>query len=390
MSSNEWKSYKLGDLCQITSSKRIFSNEYVDSGVPFYRSKEIIQKALGEEITEYLYISSKRFYEIKNKFGAPQQGDILLSSVGNRSGIPYIIKDSDGDFYFKDGNLTWFRGFDEKLNRKYLLYWLKSSLGQSLLNSIMIGSAQKALTIIGLSNLKINLPSIKTQHGIAEILSTLDEKIEINRQTNATLEAIAHSVFREWFIGSPKSGWENRKFGDVVEFIKGKKPSETSNQPVYGWLPLILIETFDTGSHVYAKPEKVVITQESNALMVMDGGSSGRVEIGFSGVVGSTIAKIRVKENIIGDYFLYYSLKEKEIEIRKHLTGTSIPHMDKQWLLSQNVGIPDMETKQRFEEIASSIRNKISMNLEEIRTLANLRDALLPKLMSGEIEVSND
>src|SRR5262245_46043272 len=109
MSSNEWGTFVLGDLCQITSSKRIFAEEYVGYGVPFYRSKEIIEKALGENVTESYYISSDRFEEIRKSFGSPQPGDVLISSVGNRSGIPYLVKDDDGDFYFKDGNLIWFR-----------------------------------------------------------------------------------------------------------------------------------------------------------------------------------------------------------------------------------------------------------------------------------------
>jgi type I restriction enzyme, S subunit len=194
-----WNNFKLGDLCEITSSKRIFANEYVDTGIPFFRSKEIIEKALGENVTECLFITRERYSDIKNKFGAPQSGDVLISSVGNRSGIPYIVKDNDGDFYFKDGNLIWFRNFNEQVKSEYLLYWLRSSLGQSLINSIMIGSAQKALTIIGLSSLYISLPPPSIQRRISDILSALDEQIELNRQTNATLEAIAQAIFKEWF-----------------------------------------------------------------------------------------------------------------------------------------------------------------------------------------------
>lgn len=120
----KWEKVKLGNVCEITSSKRIFYSEYVDDGVPFYRSKEIIESDEGKVIENPLYISVDKYNEIKEKFGVPQIGDMLLTSVGT-IGIPYIIKKKDC-FYFKDGNLTWFRDFREGLNSKYLYYWINN------------------------------------------------------------------------------------------------------------------------------------------------------------------------------------------------------------------------------------------------------------------------
>jgi len=113
---SEWKKFRLNELCKVTSSKRIFSHEYVSSGIPFYRSKEVIEKAFGDLITEILFISEERFREIKKEFGSPKEGDILISSVGARSGIPYLVKKEDGEFYFKDGNLIWIKEFSKTLN----------------------------------------------------------------------------------------------------------------------------------------------------------------------------------------------------------------------------------------------------------------------------------
>ncbi|MGB6014522.1 MAG: hypothetical protein WBG32_07310 [Nodosilinea sp.] len=76
---SKWEEFSLNELCTVTSSKRIFRHEYVSSGTPFYRSKEIIEKAFGETITECLFISEERFNEIKDKFGSPKAGDILIS-----------------------------------------------------------------------------------------------------------------------------------------------------------------------------------------------------------------------------------------------------------------------------------------------------------------------
>ena len=126
-----WGKVKIGDCCEITSSKRIFYSEYVESGVPFYRSKEIIETSSGQAISEPLFISQEKYDEIKRNFGVPQPGDMLLTSVGT-IGVPYVVKEDDY-FYFKDGNLTWFRKFNGNLEPKYLYYWVRSAEGQGVL-----------------------------------------------------------------------------------------------------------------------------------------------------------------------------------------------------------------------------------------------------------------
>jgi len=84
---SEWKEYKLNSFCKVGSSKRIFSSEYIPFGIPFFRSKEIIEKSFGDSINELLFISEERFREIDTKYGSPKEGDILISSVGARSGV---------------------------------------------------------------------------------------------------------------------------------------------------------------------------------------------------------------------------------------------------------------------------------------------------------------
>ena len=109
MSCNKFDEYRLGDLVGISSSKRIYAKEYLDYGIPFYRSKEIIEKHKGNEISTELYISEERYNELRERFGVPNEGDILLTSVGTL-GVPYLVRDEE--FYFKDGNLTWFKCFN--------------------------------------------------------------------------------------------------------------------------------------------------------------------------------------------------------------------------------------------------------------------------------------
>lgn len=167
-----WTYEKIGNHCEITSSKRIFFSEYVESGVPFYRSKEIIEIERGQNIGEPLYISQQKYDDIKSKYGVPLPGDMLLTSVGT-IGIPYIIQ-IDDYFYFKDGNLTWFRSFDDLLVSRFLYYWIISDEGQGILNNATIGSSQKALTISALNRIECPVPPIEVQTKIVSILSAYD------------------------------------------------------------------------------------------------------------------------------------------------------------------------------------------------------------------------
>lgn len=151
-----WQIKRIGDLFDITSSKRVYLADYVDEGVPFYRSKEIIQLYQGQAITEPLYISNEAFRNFKNKFGAPEKNDILITSVGT-IGVSYLV---DGhEFYFKDGNLTWIKSSFDKMLSLYLFQWLNSQGGKQQLLQSTIGTSQSALTIENLKKIKLLVPT---------------------------------------------------------------------------------------------------------------------------------------------------------------------------------------------------------------------------------------
>lgn len=145
---SEWPTVSLGDLTNITSSKRIFAADYCESGIPFYRSKEVIEKSKGNEISTELFISEDRFKRIKEKFGAPEANDILLTSVGT-IGVPYLVRNEE-QFYFKDGNLTWLQTSKSNVDAKFILIWLQSSVAKQAIHEVTIGSTQQALTIVEL------------------------------------------------------------------------------------------------------------------------------------------------------------------------------------------------------------------------------------------------
>lgn len=161
----EWRYLPLEDLGRITSSKRIFQREYVSSGIPFYRTKEIKELANQQKVTTELYIGKDRFSEIKQKFGTPCIGDILITAIGTIGEI-YVVENDD-DFYFKDGNVLWLRDFKDT-NPKFLKYSLISFLND--LNNLSSGSTYKALPIEKLEKHKIYLPSLQEQQRIVKIL----------------------------------------------------------------------------------------------------------------------------------------------------------------------------------------------------------------------------
>ena len=181
----EWKTYKIGDVCEISSSKRVFAGEYRTSGIPFYRGKEIIEKHAGNNPSTEIYIDVSHYNKIRDRYGVPQEGDLLLTSVGTL-GVPYVVKDET--FYFKDGNLTWFKNF-HGIRSEYLYYWFHSPRAKAQIDSKSIGSTQKALPIEVLKSFDILLPSLKTQDDIVSVLASLDNKIALNNRINHNLVA---------------------------------------------------------------------------------------------------------------------------------------------------------------------------------------------------------
>ena len=380
-----WEKVKLGNVCEITSSKRIFYSEYVDDGVPFYRSKEIIESDEGKVIENPLYISVDKYNEIKEKFGIPQTGDMLLTSVGT-IGIPYIIKKKDC-FYFKDGNLTWFRDFREGLNSKYLYYWIKSSEGTGILYNTTIGSSQKALTISALKNIKVSLPPRSVQDKIVEVVSAYDDLIENNQKQIKLLEEAAQRLYKEWFVDLRFPGHENTKIVDSVpegwrrgllkELISvnygkdHKKVPDDGNIPVYG------------SGGLMRKCNKSLFSGE--AVLIPRKGSLNNimyVDETFWTVDTMFYATMKQPHTAVFVYFFVKAFDMYSMNI-----GAAVPSMTTKILDAMDVVIPDKETLEKFDKYAKVYFNKIKTLQGQNEQLKTARDLLLPKLMSGEVEV---
>ena len=158
----EWPMVSLEAIADVTSSKRILAREYVATGIPFYRTKEIVELSNGGGVSLELFISHDRFESLRSKYGAPHRGDILISAVGT-IGTSWVVS-GERDFYFKDGNLLWIRNL-RAADPHYVKYSLDVFFSGEV-DNVVFGAAYKALTIVRLKKLQIPLPSLDTQQAI--------------------------------------------------------------------------------------------------------------------------------------------------------------------------------------------------------------------------------
>ena len=402
----DWRIKTLGEVCDITSSKRIYRHEYEEEGIPFFRGKEIIKKAKYEEIKEILYISLERYEQIKQKFGVPKPGDILLTSVGTL-GIPYMAKDDD-IFYFKDGNLTWFKDYCECIDNKYLFYWLKSPQMKNQIEATRIGVAQPALTIVGLKSYKIPLP---IQKKIICILSAYDDLIENNTRRIQILEEMAQRIYQEWFVnfrypghendqlvkselGMIPVGWEVKK---LREFVLNVRQSERAGDHLLS-IPYVPIDCIARKSLFLnsAKPgseakSSLISFQKYDVLFGAMRSYFHKVVISpFNGTTRTTCFVLRPIDPGYYAFTVLTLFRESTIDFaNSHSRGSTMPYAVWDGGLAEMPAIyPSKEVALDFNKIVEPMLKRIALGFFEQKNLRQTRDFLLPKLISCKLDVS--
>ena len=177
------------------SSKRIFEREYVNEGIPFYRTKEIVELSKGNRITTELFITKQRYDEIRKEYGVPKAGDLLISAVGT-IGVIWIV-DGRTDFYFKDGNLLRVT-INEKFTPIYLKYLLEALIGAYKLE-MSSGTAYAALTISALKEMLVHEVPIKEQKQFAFFVEQTDKLKLTIQQSLDKLETLKKALMQEYF-----------------------------------------------------------------------------------------------------------------------------------------------------------------------------------------------
>lgn len=397
----EWKKVRLGDIATVTSSKRVFANQYTKTGIPFYRQKEIIEKNRGEELSEQLFISNDLYRKMKMNYGVPQKNDLLITGVGVTLGIPYLVKDET--FYFKDGNLIWLKDISENVNSQFIFYYINSAEGQKTIWVRTIGSAQPALTIDLVKQFQFPCPPLETQQKIAEILSAYDDLIENNRKQIKLLEEAAQKLYKEWFVklnfpghenvkivdGVPE-GWTTKTIEELGEYLNGYafKPSDWKTEG----LPIIKIKemnqgiTKDTPRNSGEQIPKKYIIKTGDIVFSWSATLAVVIWTGETGLLNQHLFKVTPATSICRE-FVFQTIKYELDAFSNLTTGATMKHIQRNKLSQLSLAVPDKKIMSLYDKVANPIREKIINSKLSILNLQSARDELLPKLMNGEIEV---
>lgn len=360
----EWKEITLGEIA-IFKTGKLNSNAAISNGeYPFFTCSP-----------ETLRINNYAF----------DQEAILLA--GNNADGNFSIKYYKGKFnaYQRTYVITPIRG---KVDIKFLYYALSLCLKQ--FKNMSQGTSTKFLTVTILNSFSVQLPSISDQHRIASILSSLDRKIELNNKINADLEEMAQAIFKNWFVdfepfkdgkfvdselGMIPEGWKVGCLGDIAEITSGKRPPKKSKDKTKElFIPLIGASDIMgfTSDVLYERPILVI----------------GRV--GTHGVVQRFQEKCWPSDNTLvieSSYYNYVYQLLKGIDYSAINRGSTQPLITQTDVKNTDVIIAPENVLKEYESITSTLFSKHRANIKENSRLSTLRDTLLPRLMSGELEV---
>jgi type I restriction enzyme S subunit len=356
----EWEKKKLGEICELTSSKRIYLSEYIDNGIPFYRGKEISELKQNIQPKDILYISPKLYNEYKDKYGVPQINDILITAIGTLGNV-LVIK-SQAPFYFKDGNLIWLRNIN--LNSDFLAYLLE--VNRTTLELSAIGSSQKALTMVELRKLIFSIPFKEEQNKIATLLSLLDDRISTQSQIIEGLKSLMNGLIY-YFV---KNKVVNVRLKDCLNcnsstLTESEVVEQNGNYPVYG------------ATGIIAQTSNYIIDNEA-ILIIKDGSSVGKIQYAsdkFS-VIG-TLNYLTPKENVSLKFF-YYSLQVFNFE--KYIVGSGIPHIYFKDYGNEYIYCPPIKEQNEIANFLSSIDEKIETEKQILKKYTEQKKYLLTNM----------
>ncbi|MCA9350744.1 restriction endonuclease subunit S [Candidatus Saccharibacteria bacterium] len=287
---------------------------------------------------------------------------------------------------------------DSKIDKDYLFYYLKSPLARDYMIAHSSGSTVMHLSVKSVPSMPILLPSIEEQRYIGQQLKLIDEKIELNRKMNETLEQMGQALFRHYFITNPAAKtWSIGTISDLGQVITGKTPSKTRGDFYGNDVPFlkvpdmhnqtIIINTADNLSTLGANSQanKYIPKWSTTVSCIATVGviSLAGKEMQTNQQINSVIPK---NENYT--FFNYFVLTSKKPTLRSMASsGSAVPNLNKAHFENINIVIPSETLLEEFQHGIKSIFKIIETNLQEIQTLTTLRDTLLPRLISGKLKV---
>lgn len=405
---SEWKTYKLGELGTLARGKSkhrprdasfLYGGQY-----PFIQTGDI--KAANHRINKHTQTYSEEGLKQSKLWPT---GTICITIAANIADTAILSYPA----CFPD-SVIGFIADETKCNVdfiEYLLQYTKRSI-----QSHSIGSVQENINLGTFENFTIDVPNLPTQSQIASILSSLDDKIELNLQMNQTLEAMAQAIFKEWFVnfnfpgfdgvlvdGLPK-GWKETTINQVVDLIidhRGKTPTKLGGEWVDAGIPALsaknvkdgkLVNLNDVGfvnEELHNKWMKEML-QPSDILLTSEG-PLGEVAILITNTkycLSQRLFAIRTNDSCKSSYLYFYLRSEKgKKNVSKRATGSTVVGIRQSELRNVEVLLPSNKIQLVFEDVIKPILSKTDENYNEINLLTQIRDTLLPKLMTGKIEI---
>lgn len=381
----EFTTYTLGEVCsRLSSGKSIKAAEIFPAGkYPVYGGNGL------------------RGYADRSNF----EGECAI--IGRQGAYCGNVRYFKGEAYMTEHAVVC------QANEKADTYYLSALLSTLHLERLSGQSAQPGLAVGTLSVQEINLPSLETQRSIASILSSLDRKIELNNKINADLEEMAQAIFKNWFVdfepfkngkfvdselGMIPDGWKVGRLDEIADVVGGSTPSKAKPE-YYTQKGIAWLTPKDLSNHpaVYTSRGEIDITEEgynSTSTKLMPKGTvlfTSRAPIGYISIAQNDICTNQGFKSVVpkkaGTCFLYCFLKYVTPEIENKSTGSTFKEASGSLMKSLQVIMPEQKVFEEFEAIMSPLFTRIESLEKENSRLSLLRDTLLPRLMSGELEI---
>lgn len=409
--------YKISDICYINSNslsakdKLEFINYLDTSSLTEGRITELQKLKIGKD-----KIPSRAKRKVK-------KNDILISTVRPNQKHYGILKNIKENMIVSTG-FTVLSAKEDIVDSEYLYRFLTQVNITEYLQAIAETSTSTypSITTNVIGELKIDLPPIEEQKAIAHILSTLDEKIEVSNQINKTLESMAQALFKHWFVdfefpnenGEPykssggemvksemgmiPKGWEVGRFIDYIDVLSGGTPKTTVKQYWDGDIPFF---TPKDSRGIYCINTENTITEiglnrcnsklyDANTVFITARGTVGKVCIAGKKMAMNQSCYALVGKDNVNQYFVYLLTKKVADELQRNASGSVFDAIVVDTFKSVRVARPENKQLEAFERVMEPIYFTILTLYFENEKLRDIRDTLLPKLMSGEIRVTID
>jgi type I restriction enzyme, S subunit len=397
---SDWKKYKLHELALDIAMGPFGSNIKTDnfrpSGVPVIRGQNLVEG--GFENSDFVFITKEKAQSLKRSIAYP---DELVFTHRGTLGQVGLVPRNKYPYYLVSQSQMRLSVKKDFVDPKYLYYFFKSSIGQRelLKNVSQVGVPAIASPTQSLKDVDITIPTLEVQNKIASILSSLDDKIELNRRMDQTLEQIAATLFKKYFVDDIDTLGQEVSLLEIANLLSGGTPKTSVKEFLDGDIAWISAKDVTPNNRSFILNTERKITSEGlnkSAAKLLPPFSTvitARGTVGNLCLLPSEMAisqsNYALKSKIEGaDFFLFQLVQYKLEELQQNSYGTVFDTITTNTLRDLKVQIPHKDKIIELENEIRPLYEKILSNLKENNILSQIRDSLLPKLMSGEIDLS--